>query len=75
VEENELLRYFERAVSHLPPRRQEIFVLARAHGLSHQEIAEVMKISPQTVANQMSAALADLRQALGPLLDRQPESS
>jgi DNA-directed RNA polymerase specialized sigma24 family protein len=39
------------------------------HGLSHREIAETMGISPQTVANQMSAALADLRRALDHLLD------
>lgn len=67
--ERELETRYEQAVSALPARRQEIFILARVHGLSYQEIAEVMRISPQTVANQMSAALAYLRRALQPVLD------
>lgn len=71
LEERELELLFLDAVAALPPRRQEIFNLARVHGLSHREIAETMEISPQTVANQMSAALAELRRALGPLLNEQ----
>jgi RNA polymerase sigma-70 factor, ECF subfamily len=59
----------EKAIEALPPRRREVFVLARLHDLSYSEIAEVMGISPQTVANQMSAALADLRQSLKPFVD------
>lgn len=54
----------EEAVRSLPARRREVFVLARFEGLSYEEIAEAMGISPQTVANQMSAALAALREAL-----------
>jgi RNA polymerase sigma-70 factor (ECF subfamily) len=46
-----------------------IFTLSRTHGLSYREIAEVMEISPQTVANQMSAALAFLRRELHDVLD------
>jgi RNA polymerase sigma-70 factor (ECF subfamily) len=69
LEERELQSLFLDAVAALPRRRQEIFNLARVHGLSHREIAETMGISPQTVANQMSAALADLRRALDHLLD------
>ena len=69
LEEHELRLLFLNAVAALPPRRQEIFNLARVHGLSHREISETMGISPQTVANQMSTALADLRRALGPLLE------
>lgn len=69
VEESELQSLFLDAVATLPPRRQEVFNLARVHGLSHREIAETMEISTQTVANQMSAALADLRRALAHLLD------
>lgn len=69
VVERELEARCEQAVSGLPARRQEIFILARAHGLSYREIAQVMNISPQTVANQMSAALSDLHSALRPVLD------
>jgi len=62
-----------RAIEALPPRRREVFVLSRYHGHSYREIAEIMEISPQTVANQMSAALDDLRQQLrSHLPDSQP---
>lgn len=54
----------EAAVVSLSPRRQEIVVLARFHDLSYAEIAAVMGISIQTVANQMSSAIRDLRKAL-----------
>lgn len=57
------------AVSGLPPKRQEVFRLAREQGLSYAEIATVMGVSPQTVANQMSLALSDLRKALAPHLE------
>jgi RNA polymerase sigma-70 factor, ECF subfamily len=59
-----LARDVSTALDRLPPRRQEIVVLARFHGFSHREIAELMGISQQTVSNQMSTALRDLRMAL-----------
>lgn len=52
------------ALEALPPRRREVFALIRFHGLSYREAAEVMGISSQTVANQLSAALAELRRSL-----------
>jgi RNA polymerase sigma-70 factor (ECF subfamily) len=64
LEQKELRVAVEAAVARLPARRREVFILARVHGLSYQEIAAVMGISLQTVANQMSAALTDLRHAL-----------
>lgn len=54
----------EHAINRLAPRRREIVVLARFHGCSYQQIAGVMGISAQTVANQMSAALRELRVVL-----------
>lgn len=56
------------AVETLSPRRREILTLARFHGLSYQQIADIMGISPQTVANQLSSALKDLRKKLAPKL-------
>lgn len=69
LRECEVESMFRAAVAALPPRRQEVFILARLHGLSYQEIAEAMEISVQTVANQMSQALADLRRALAPVFE------
>ncbi|MEN8373984.1 MAG: sigma-70 family RNA polymerase sigma factor [Gemmatimonadota bacterium] len=52
------------AVDALPARRREIFLLARESDLSYAEIAEVTGLARQSVANQMSLALRDLRTAL-----------
>lgn len=52
------------AVSHLPARRREVFVLVRLRGLSYREAAASLGVAPQTVANQMGAALTSLRKAL-----------
>jgi RNA polymerase sigma-70 factor (ECF subfamily) len=68
LESKELRAVVEGAIAALPERRREAFVLAHLHKLPHSEIAELMGISPQTVANQISAALADLRQSLAPYL-------
>lgn len=51
----------QEAIDSLSPRRREIVILARFHGFSYKEIGELMEISPQTVANQMSSALRLLR--------------
>jgi RNA polymerase sigma-70 factor (ECF subfamily) len=56
------------AIRALPERRRKVFTLAHVHGLSHAEVGETMGIAPQTVANHMSLALADLRSALRPFL-------
>jgi RNA polymerase sigma-70 factor (ECF subfamily) len=49
------------AVERLPARRREIFVLSRYHGLTNGQIAEVLGVSTQTVANQLVSALKELR--------------
>jgi RNA polymerase sigma-70 factor (ECF subfamily) len=64
AEAAELRAVAEAAVTALPPRRREVFRLARTEGLSYREIADVMGLSPQTVANQMSRALTELHHAL-----------
>ncbi len=59
----------DREMARLPERRREILVLRCYHDLSYREIAEVMGIAEQTVANQLSKGLAALRKSLGRLLD------
>jgi RNA polymerase sigma-70 factor (ECF subfamily) len=68
AEASEVRAAVERAIESLPSRRRLTFILARYHGLSYAEIAERMGVSPQTVANHMSAALHDLRRLLRPHL-------
>ena len=56
-------------IARLPDRRREILVLRCYHDLSYKEIAEVMNIAEQTVANQLSKGMASLRAALAAALD------
>jgi RNA polymerase sigma-70 factor (ECF subfamily) len=67
---SELREAITLAINALPEKRREVFTLVRHHGLSHREVAEVMNLAPQTVANHLSMALADLRSALAPYLGR-----
>jgi RNA polymerase sigma-70 factor (ECF subfamily) len=68
--ETEQLRFaLDREIALLPERRREILVLRCVHDLSYKEIADVMNIAQQTVANQLSSALATLRVSLRELLD------
>ena len=71
VQGAELHRLAAAAVGRLPERRQEVFRLVRDEGLSYQEVAEILNLSAQTVANHMSLAMADLRTALRPHISDQ----
>lgn len=62
-EEGERRRMLDEAIAALPRRRAEILRLAKLRGLSYREVGQVLDISQQTVANQLSAALSSLREA------------
>jgi RNA polymerase sigma-70 factor (ECF subfamily) len=66
LEDFELRAVVVKAVESLPPRRRQVFILIRHYGLSYRETADVLDLSPQTVANHLSLALADLRESLAP---------
>lgn len=68
-QEREVLRSLRQAIDNLPDRRREVFTLACLHGLTYREIAHALRIAVPTVANQMSAALAELREALRAVSD------
>ena len=57
-------------IGELPERRREAFELSRFSGLTYEEIAEVMEVSPRTVENHIRLALQDLR---GQIKKLQPE--
>ena len=56
---------YRRELERLPDKMRAIFIDSRDHGLSIEEIAQKRAISPQTVKNQLSAALKKLREGLG----------
>lgn len=66
LERNELRAAVREAVRSLPPRRREAFTLVHLHGLTNLEAAEIMDVRPQTIANYLQAAFADLRELLRP---------
>lgn len=68
VRQKELRGAVEQAIDALSPRRREAFRLCRLHGLTQREAAEAMGLSPQTVANHVTAALRQIRDALAPHL-------
>lgn len=62
IESKDLLKHFEREVEAMPKMRKMIFNLSRKNGLSYNEIAEMLSISPRTVESHISKALSTLKQ-------------
>lgn len=51
-------------IAEMPERRREAFALSRYEGLSHEEIARIMGLTPKTVNNHIVLALQHLRARL-----------
>lgn len=51
-------------IEDLPKRQREAFLLSREQDLSHEEIADVMDVSPNTVNNHIVKAMNTLRDRL-----------
>jgi RNA polymerase sigma-70 factor (family 1) len=64
LDSKELHGIIQQAVNQLPEKRQEIYRLSREEGLSHQQIAEKLNISPNTVKNQLIHALKSIRESI-----------
>ncbi len=62
--ENELLRLYEEALKQLPKEYREAYEMNRNQRLTHKEIAERLKVSPQTINYRIGQALKLLRVAL-----------
>jgi RNA polymerase sigma-70 factor (ECF subfamily) len=60
------------ALEALPVRRRQVFDLVHGRGLSYREAADALEISVQTVANQMSRALRELRERLAHVRGDEP---
>ncbi len=55
---------YQTALSKIPDRAQQAYLLSREEGLNYKEIAKTMNISPKTVEGQISHALRILREEL-----------
>lgn len=59
--EVELFNLFQAALDKLPGNIRETFEMSRMEGMTHKEIAEQLKVSPQTVNYRLGKALQILR--------------
>ncbi len=62
--ETELRQALDNAISKLPERCREVFVLSRFENLKNKEIAEKLGITEKTVENQINKALRVLKTEL-----------
>lgn len=65
LEDSELRIAIQRALSVLPERPKQVFIMSREQRLSYVEISQVLGVSVKTVETHMSRALSALRAALG----------
>jgi RNA polymerase sigma factor (sigma-70 family) len=65
TEESLLLRDKEaliwQAVDQLPPQQKAVYLLSRQQGLSYEQIAQELALSPNTVRNHLVKALQSIR--------------
>ena len=69
---NELQRLVAASVSALPPRQREVFVLLTYEGLSVEDAAEALGITPANVHSTLHIARTRLREQLASYLVEQP---
>ncbi len=61
LEAGHLSGLLEQWIDELPDRQREALRLSRFQGLSHEEVAEAMDVSPRTVNNHLVKALRTIR--------------
>jgi RNA polymerase sigma-70 factor (ECF subfamily) len=65
TEEKLLLRdraaIIQQAVDQLPPQQKSVYELSRLEGMNYEEIAQQLRISPNTVRNHLVKALRSIR--------------
>ncbi len=55
------MKLLEQWISSLPERQKDALMLSKFDGLDHQEIAEIMEVSKNTVNNHIVAAIKNLK--------------
>ncbi len=59
----------ERQIARLPEKCRTVFILHEIEGFNHEEIAEIMGISPGTSKSQLFFARSSLREKLKPFIE------
>src|SRR5215203_3991238 len=70
----ELGREVAKAMTHLPPEQRQAIILKEYHGLTFQEIADLMRCSLSTVKTRVYQGLSTLRNQLGEQMTPRRES-
>ena len=65
MEAKECLQWIEKALDQLPPQQKIVYKLSRQQGLSNDEIAQQLHISPHTVRSHLAKAIGFIRTYLG----------
>jgi RNA polymerase sigma-70 factor (ECF subfamily) len=70
VDRNENIEIVERAISSLPEKYREAFLLHAVEGFTHQEISAILQVKPATVRTHYHRARRMLRDAIGAILNQ-----
>jgi RNA polymerase sigma-70 factor (ECF subfamily) len=63
--EKEFLEKIEKAISDLPEKQKEVFLLSRIEKMKYREIAEILGISVKAVEKRMHLALLEMKEKIG----------
>jgi RNA polymerase sigma-70 factor (family 1) len=72
VRHHQCEQILKQAIELLPPQQKQVYLLARTEGMSHEKIAEQMKLSRLTVKAHMAKALQAIRRYLDAHLNSFP---
>lgn len=61
MEEAEYLKKYQQALSSLTPEKRATFLMCKAEGKKHQEVAELLGISRKAVEKRLYSAITELR--------------
>ena len=64
MDSKEFAKQVDAHINNLPPIRQKVFKMSRLEGLSHNEIANLLSISPKSVNNHITKAIKQLRELI-----------
>ncbi len=70
---DQIMPYLNRAISTLPEKCRQIFILHKVEGMKQKEVAGILNVSVKTVENQVAIAVSKLRAELNPVIHLLPE--